>query len=163
MARSFRLAVIPNRLLLLFAICLPVTKAAEPICPWLNAATAGGFLQGPVQVAVTKNGEDVTCEFTRENGAGKLRIEVVTMGPSREELAAYKAKCEPPLASLRAIGNEAVACGVATKKEETVEQVVGRVRTQAFLVRLTVGSGVSHATLREKATKVAEQVAGILF
>lgn len=151
------------RLVLLFAFCLSVTKAAEPICPWLNAATAGGFLQGPVHVAVTKNGEDVTCEFTRETSADKLRIEVVAMGPSREQLTAYKAQCEAPLAPLRAIGNEAVACAVTTKKEEIAEQVVSRVRTQAFLVRLTVGSGVSHATLREKTTKVAEQVAGILF
>jgi hypothetical protein len=122
-------------------------------------------LQGSVHVAVAKNGEDVTCEFTRESVADKLRIEVVTMGPSREQLTVYKAQCEAPLAALRAIGNEAVACGVAAKKEEIVEQVVGRVRTQAFLVRLTVvaGTTVSHATLREKAAKVAEQVAGILF
>jgi hypothetical protein len=151
------------RLLLLFAFCLCAAKAAEPICPWLNAATAGGFLQGSVHVAVTKNGDDVTCEFTRDTSADKLRIEVVAMGPSREELAAYKAQCDASPTPLRAIGNEAVACGVAAKKEETAEQVVGRVRTQAFLVRFTAGVAVSHATLREKATKVAEQVAGILF
>jgi intracellular sulfur oxidation DsrE/DsrF family protein len=122
-------------------------------------------LQGSVHVAVTKNAEDVTCEFTRENVADKLRIEVVAMAASREELARYKAQCELPLASLRAIGNEAVACGVAAKKEEIAEQVVGRVRAQAFLVRLTVAATAptSHAALREKATKVAEQVAGILF
>ena len=152
-----------TRLLLLFAISFSVAKAAEPVCPWLNAATAGGFLQGPARVAVTKNGEDATCEFTRENSAEKLRIEVVTMGPSRDELAAYKAQCEQPLASLRAIGNEAVACGVATKNGETAEQVVGRVRNQAFSVRLSAGTSSSRATLREKVTKVAEQVAGILF
>jgi hypothetical protein len=154
-----------TRLPLLFGITFSLTNAAEPICPWLNAATAGGFLQGSVHVAVTKNGEDANCEFTRENSADKLRIEVVTMGPSRDELAAYKAQCEAPLASLGAIGNEAVACGVATKKGEAVEQVVGRVRTQAFVVRLTVAerARASQAMLREKATKVAEQVAGILF
>jgi hypothetical protein len=153
------------RLVLLFAFCLSAGKAAQPICPWLNTATAGGFLQGSVHVTVAKNGEDVTCEFTRETSADKLRIEVVTMGPSRGELAAYKAQCDASPTPLRAIGNEAVACGVAAKKEEVAEQVVGRVRTQAFLVRLTVAAGtaVSHATLREKATKVAEQVAGILF
>lgn len=152
------------RVVLLFAISFSVAKAAEPICPWLNAATAGGFLQGPVHVEVTKNGEDAACEFKRENSVDKLRIEVVTLNASRDELAALKAQCEAPLAPLRAIGNEAVACGIATKNGEGTEQVVGRVRKQAFLVRLCAGdASSSRATLREKATKVAEQVAGILF
>jgi hypothetical protein len=153
------------RLVLLLAVNFLAVKAAEPICPWLNAATAGGVLGGPVRGTVTKKGEDAICEFTRENSVDKLRIEVVSMGESRDELAAYKAQCVAPLESLRAIGNEAVACRITSTNGETVEQVVGRVRRQAFLVRLSAAAGAasSPAALREKARKVAEQVAGILF
>lgn len=60
--------------------------------------------------------------------------------------------------------DEAVACGFNGKKKEVSEQVVGRVRDRAFTVRITSSSGVSDRTvLREKAQKVAEQVAGFLF
>jgi hypothetical protein len=97
---------VTTRLLLFFGITFFLANAAEPICPWLNAATAGGFLQGSVHVAVTRNGEDANCEFTRENSADKLRIEVVALNASRDEIAACKAECEAPLAPLRAIGNE---------------------------------------------------------
>ena len=57
------------------------------------------------------------------------------MSPARDDLAAYKAGCVPPLEPLRAIGNEAVNCGINSTSGETAEQVVGRVRKQAFLVR----------------------------
>ena len=72
--------------ILLLAICFPAARAAPPTCPWLNAATAGGALEGPVHAAVTNNGEDATCEFARQSSPEKLRIEVVTMGASRSEL-----------------------------------------------------------------------------
>jgi hypothetical protein len=52
---------------------------------------------------------------------------------------------------------------IRTKKGETAEQAAGRVRKQAFLVRISAGEGFSREKLREKATKVAEQVAGNLF
>jgi hypothetical protein len=54
---------------------------------------------------------------------------------------------------MKAIGNEAVACS-----DGGAEQVVGRVREHAFLVRL---SGTPGA--RVKVRGIAEQVAGILF
>jgi hypothetical protein len=56
-----------------------------------------------------------------------------------------------------------VACSIETKNGESAEQVAGRVRKQAFLVRVSAGEGFSRDMLREKATKVAEQVAGNLF
>jgi len=155
----------PNatRLTLWLAICFGA-HAAEPACPWLNAATAAGVLEGPVQTAVTKNGEDATCEFSRRDSGGKLRIEVVSVGASRDELAAYKAQCIAPVVPLKAIGNEALACSVDTRNGEAAEQVVGRVRKQAFLVRVSsTASGFQRQALREKAEKVAEQVAGNLF
>jgi len=52
---------------------------------------------------------------------------------------------------LKAIGTEALAC-----RGETGEQVVGRVRDRAFLVRITTND-------REKVRKVAEMVAGSMF
>src|SRR5208283_281442 len=117
-----------GRLILIFAICVTAVHAAEPSCPWLNAATAGGVLEGPVHVTATKNGEDATCEFARQNSPEKLRIEVVTMGAARAELAAYKAQCSAPVTPLRSIGSDAVACRIEAKAGEAAEQVVGRVR-----------------------------------
>jgi hypothetical protein len=52
---------------------------------------------------------------------------------------------------LKAIGSEALAC-----RGEAGEQVVGRVRDRAFLVRITTND-------REKVRKVAEMVAGSMF
>ncbi len=139
-------------------------QAAEPMCPWLNAATAEGVLEGPVQTTVAKNGDDATCEFSRRDSSGKLRIEVVAMHASRDELAAYQAECSVPGVPLKAIGNQALACSVDTRNREVAEQVVGRVRRQAFLVRVSSSaSGFERQVLREKAEKVAEQVAGNLF
>jgi hypothetical protein len=60
---------------------------------------------------------------------------------------------------LKAIGNEALACS-----DDHAELVVGRVRDRAFLVRLgTNDHSTQPSALREKARRVAEQVAGILF
>jgi hypothetical protein len=157
--------MVMRRAIRLLAICIPVVNGAEPTCPWLNAATAGGVLEGPVHATVEKNGEDATCEFARQTPAEKLRIEVVTMDASRGALAAYKARCAAPVAPLKAIGTDAVACGIETRNGETAEQVAGRVRTQAFLIRVSVSAGatLSRETLRKKAIQVAEQVAGNLF
>jgi hypothetical protein len=85
------------------------------------------------------------------------------MGASRAELAAYKAQCIAPVAPLIAIGTDAVACAIEAKNGVSAEQVAGRVRKQAFLVRLSVSATLSRESLREKTTKVAEQVSGNLF
>jgi hypothetical protein len=152
-----------GRVILLLVICLPAVQAAEQTCPWLNAATAGGVLEGPVHTTVTKNGDDATCEFARQNAADRLRIEVAKMGASRGELTAYEAQCAGPVAPLKSIGSDAVACGIETKNGEAAEQVAGRVRMQAFLIRVSAGATFSRETIRAKAIKVAEQVAGNLF
>ncbi len=151
-----------ERVILLLVICIPGVHAADQTCPWLNAATAGGVLEGPVHDTVIKDGENATCEFARQNSADKLRIEVVTISASRGELAAYKAQCVTPLTPLKAIGNEAVVCDIGTKSGGVAEQVAGRVRKRAFLVSVTSAT-FSRESLREKATKVAEQIAGNLF
>jgi hypothetical protein len=65
---------------------------------------------------------------------------------------------------VRAIGNEAVVCGVAAAVRGGVaEQVVGRVRERAFVVSISAGVGTDQATLRETTLRVAEMVAGFLF
>ncbi len=154
---------VPVQALLLMATALCTIHAAEQTCPWLNAATAGGILEGQARAAVTKMGDDATCEFTRQNSKDKLRIEVVMMGTARSELAAYKAECIGPAAPLPAIGTDAVACGTQTKNGEAAEQIAGRVRKQAFLIRVTADVTSPREALRERAQKAAEQVAGNLF
>lgn len=152
-----------GRLILVFTVCVAAGFAAESSCLWLNAATAEGVLEGPVHVTVTRHGDHTTCEFTRENSPERLRIEVAIMGAARAELATYKAQCTGSPAPLKSIGTDAVACRIDTKDRETAEQVVGRVRQQAFLVRVSAGPDSSRDTLREKSIRVAEQVAGNLF
>jgi len=147
--------------LLLTAALLPLICAAEEKCPWLNAATAAGVLGG----AVTANVTQTACEFVRRDDPSKsaLRIEVETMGSPRE-FASRAAQCGAGAEALKAIGNEAVACTHSDKKGQMAEQVVGRVRNQAFLVRFSTDDrAATPGGLREKARKVAEQVAGFLF
>jgi len=136
-----------RRVILLLSICAAVLRASEKPCPWMNAATAGGVLEGPVDFTMTKNGQEGTCEFTRRDSGARLRIDVGS------ELA----KCAPPIEPLKAIGNEAMACTV----DKATAQVVGRVRKQTFLIRVT--GGFAQDKLREKVINVAEQVAGNLF
>ncbi len=135
--------------ILAIAFCLPVL--AEDRCTWLNAATAAGVLGGAVQTTLAPG----VCEFVRQETS--LRIEVgATNAPH--------AQCGPSGEQLKAIGNEAQACAYQGKPGWIAEQVVGRVRDQAFLVRIsTKDPSAAPKILREKARKVAEQVAGILF
>ena len=140
---------------MLFAVSLPATCES---CPWLNAATAAGVLGGPVNATVSrtnKNADDANCDFIRQEGplVHNLRIEVGTM-----------IQCPRNATPLRAIGNEAVACSYDGKNGQLAEQVVGRVRDRAFLIRTSTNDrSVQPSVLREKARKVAEQVAGTLF
>ena len=110
-------------------LLVSVFAAAEQ-CPWLNEATAGGAL---VSVKPT------ACVFARKDGA-TLTVEVRTL-KSAKEFVACKGQ------ALTGIGNEAAECG---------DSVVGRVRNQAFTVRMTPAN-------REKARKIAELVAGFLY
>jgi hypothetical protein len=147
--------------LLLAAILVPLMCAADEKCPWLNAATAAGVLGGAVKANVTQT----ACEFDRLGGSSgsALRIEVETLGAPRD-FASRAAQCRSGAEALKAIGNEAVACTHSGKKGQVAEQVVGRVRNQAFLVRISTDDHAATAAgLREKARKIAEQVAGFLF
>jgi hypothetical protein len=148
-------------------LALPSLAGAAEVCPWLNAATAGGVLGGTVAATVTrsKTGDDASCEFIRHDGslALELRIEVETMRSPAKDFASYTARCHSSAVPLKAIGNEALACS-DDGSDDHAELVVGRVRDRAFLVRLgTNDHSTQPSALREKARRVAEQVAGILF
>lgn len=165
--------------LVALALTLPSLCEAKETCPWLNQETAAGFLGGSVTSSVTfsitdktdvnySNTEknDATCEFVRRQGSlvTTLRIEVATILGSSDSFASYIARCGPHATPLRAIGNEAVACGFDGKKNQVSEQVVSRVRGRGFIVRITVNSDPKdRGALRQKTRNVAEQVAGFLF
>jgi hypothetical protein len=157
---------------LALCFCTPAMCQMSERCPWLNAATAAGTLNGPVTFTVTHSGEDkqdATCEFVHQEGAvaSRLRIEVQTMKDPGREFASYSAKCGQDATALRAIGNEARACSLH-RQDEFSEQVVSRVRERAFLVSVTLnatapGESELRAELRQNTEKIAEQVAGFLF
>lgn len=149
-------------------IFMPAACHAEQTCAWLNAATAGGFLEGDVTSTVTptsKTNDDMTCEFVRKdaNSVTKLRIEVDTVEKPQDMFASYVAKCGKDPAPIQAVGNEAMIC---SRKEhhDTTEHLVGRVRDRIFLLDITSNSPhPDEAMMREKAEKISQQVAGILF
>ena len=142
---------------------------AKEACPWLNEATAGGFLDGAVHSNVThttKNPDDANCEFILRNGSTTtvLRIDVETLAKWSADFAPYVARCGQEAEPLKAVGNEAVVCGFDGKKREVSEQVIGRVRDRAFTVRITFNAGERNRdVMQERAKRIAEQVAGFLF
>jgi len=144
---------------------LPFAVHAEDRCPWMNRATAGGLLGGEASMRVTAaDADNGSCAFELRQGdsLSRLTIQVTTMRTPKTDFASYLARC-PNGTPLKAIGNEAVTCP-GTDHDERFEQVVGRVRDHAFIVRVsTTGRGADAGALRERAAKAAEQVAGILF
>ena len=135
--------------------CMPAWAAMPEGCPWLNAATAAGVLGGETRTAVTAT----SCEFEHRAGNHeiRLRIEVKPSSASHEQ-------CPPGGAPLKGIGNEATACSYRGKPGWIAEQVTGRVRDRAFLVRIaTDDRSRSPQGLREQARNIAEEVAGILY
>jgi hypothetical protein len=140
-------------------LALMLLLAQADGCPWINAATASGFLGTAVTMSVTRdtaNREDASCSFTGKNAA--LRIVVQTMDTPRSGYTAHAAACGSNIEPLKAIGNEAVVCTPDEPRQST--QVIGRVRNRIFTVLITTPD-VEKA--REKARAVAEQVAGFLF
>ncbi len=145
----------------LFALAVPILCRAEESCPWLNAGTAAGILDGPVALTVTHPNNDkdaASCNFVRQKDSltFNLFIEVETM-------RSPKTQCGVNATPVHAIGNEAFACSLG-KQGQLSEQIVGRVRDRAFLIRLTTNDpSAAQSSYRDKVRKVAEQVAGALF
>jgi hypothetical protein len=173
-----------HTLLLALAIFIPAVCHGQTKCPWINEATARGILGGAVNVSVTTNVShpgDGVCKFSRQQGTAvyELRISVGIMTDIPKQFPTYLAQCPPKSAPLRAIGNEAVMCSTgaipdaksgskaAAKDDTFAEKVVGRVRSQAFVVSVSSSvendASMTREMRREKANLTAEQVAGILF
>ena len=169
----FRARIVSVLLGALVLLCVPSGNEAKDSCPWINEATASGALEGAVTATVThpemsKDTDVATCVFMHQSGSTgiELRIEVETLSGAPAAFAAYAGRCRSNGVSLRAIGNEAVTCSFENKnkKKWICEQVVGRVRDHAFTVRVSSSAeSPDRDALREKARKIAEQVAGFLF
>ena len=146
-------------------LVLPVVgRAAETqaeICPWLNAATAGGVLGSAVTLTVAHenaNRDDAVCIFASPGGT--LRISVRTIETPRSEFTSHAEACGANTTPLKAIGNEAVVCD----PDKLSAQAIGRVRNRIFTILIsTTDNSAAAAVLREKARGIAEQVAGNLF
>ncbi len=137
---------------LFLVFLIAVTCRGEDVCPWLNNATAAGVLGG--QVTLRKIAD--VCIFT--STFSQLGIDVHTAS------LPYKLVCGPNSTPLKAIGNEAIACSPEEKNGKISEQVAGRVRDRAFVVRITsTDRSIPRSAFREKVRSVAEQVAGALF
>jgi hypothetical protein len=150
----------------LFSIA-PSSRAQEH-CPWLNAATAAGAVDAAVTVTVTRptgKSTDAVCEFTHRQGSDsrQLRVQVEVMTDPSASFSSYLARCGTGATPLKAIGNEAVVCSVPVKNAQA-EQVVGRVRDQAFIILLRSNDkSIAESTLRDRVRRIAETVAGNLF
>jgi hypothetical protein len=140
----------------------PASRAAER-CPWINAATAGGILGGPVTASVGPPEANPSCAFTRPGA--ELRIEIIPI-KSAGDYASLAAACGANPEPLKAIGNQAVLCTVAGTR--TSVRVIGRVRDRIFTMLIhsdesSFTAGLTTDRLREKARAAAEHVAGNLF
>jgi hypothetical protein len=141
-------------------------------CPWLNAATAGGFLGGEVTMEVTRPApSDVTCKFVlkTESSRAELEIMVHTMTTIGDEFPQFLAQCGSDSTPLRAIGNQAIECATGEDTNETTEQIVSRVRERAFVLKWTMpkmdggSASPSKTDVQDKFRNIAEMVAGSLF
>jgi hypothetical protein len=124
--------------------------AATVNCPALTTPTVRGAL-GDLQVKVARTEKGYVCQFTGTDV--ELNLEVTPLLASSQFARFAEAACRNShdVAALKGLGNEALACTV-----DTNETIVGRVRNQAFVLRLTKPS---HGKLRD----LAETVAGNLF
>jgi hypothetical protein len=169
----FRARIVSVLLGALVLLVGPSRNEAKDSCPWINEATASGALDGAVTAIVihpemSKDADVATCVFLHQSGATgiELRIEVEALSAAPGAYAAYTERCGADGVALRAIGNEAEMCSHADKKRKqwVSEQVVGRVRDHAFTVRVSSNAASpDRKVLREKAQKMAEQLAGYLF
>jgi len=159
-------------LLFLIAASLPAFCAAPSSCPWLNAATAGGFLGGDATVTIkpsSPNKDDFICAFLHHKGnvTATLRIEVNTLTEPMTSHDAFELsakQCGKTTIPLMAVGNEAMICKRRTKAGTLAEHVVGRVRNRVFLLDISSNAPhINESDLHDKVEQISEQVAGILF
>jgi hypothetical protein len=121
---------------------------AQERCPWLNVATASGFLEGAASLTVEKPTLAETDCIFRYQGAGSVEILQIDV-------------------KLRQGVSKGIAPEQSTNKSERSEEVIGRVRDSVFIVRVSTSSkndaAMPRAILEQRAKDTAEQVAGALF
>jgi hypothetical protein len=157
-------------LLLGLALLAPTANHAQAKCPWITLATAQGILGGPATLnAEVKDWGNGVCQFSRQDGAAvyELRISVNVMADVAKQFPKHLSQCPAKSTPLTAIGNAAVMCTIQGKRHHYIDQVVGRVRDQAFVISITSNvsndPSLAQEARREKLHLAAEQVAGILF
>lgn len=162
-----------KRVVPILLMCLFATAAhAENKCPWMNEATASGFLGGEAvgnYQAATGPKQAATCTFTQQNDrvTRTLVIQVTTTPDATGRIRTIEKTCTSDALSLQAIGNEAVECASDERASRPGEQVVGRVRDQLFIIRISSSlkndPALTRSVLKSRISSAAEQVAGNLF
>ena len=152
-------------------LAVPSFCSAANNCPWLTEATASGFLGGDSIGAFTPaaSGQPAVCLFTydAQNVKRTLRVTVDVTPDFAAHLAAEEKTCGPDVWTLKAIGNESVACSADDRKGGPGERALGRVRDQVFSI--TISSSLKgdaefdRESLKARIYTAAEQVAGNLF
>lgn len=166
--RSPTLAKSGSLVLALFIVA-PLARA-ENNCPWLNEATASGFLGAPALGSFqAPTGRPAVCTFTQQSSGitRVLQIEVETTPDAATHLKALEKSCSSNGVPLQAIGNEAITCISDDRSGHPSGEVLGRVRDQVFVIRVTTSQKndplLTRNALQRLINTAAEQVAGNLF
>ncbi|MBT9330858.1 hypothetical protein [Paracidobacterium acidisoli] len=158
--------------LIAVTICMSsIACRAETLCPWINAATASGILEGDAGSTAEKPPEvnSTACIFTyREKDISReLRITVEQKQNAEHDFQARKTQCGRSADELRAVGNEAVLCPVKNRGHEYTAEIIGRVRDSVFTIRVSGGGekdkAFSQEALEQKVKLAAGQVVGNLY
>lgn len=141
-------------------------------CPWLNEATASGFLSGNAIGTYIPAGQSVpaSCTFEQNEAEGtrNLIITVEVVPNPHARLMSVAHGCGANDRPVSAIGNEALRCMVNDRKHNThSERIIGRVRDQVFSVTLSTtikqDPALTPEELEMRIYALAEQVSGNLF
>ncbi len=139
---------------------------AQDVCTWVTTATvidAPDPAVSDVQTVVADAGNTCTFHYRKADSLYNVQITIHTASGDNGDMAASEKQCGSDKTSLTGIGNEAVLCSTGARGE----RVVGRVRDQIFVVNVSVkaarDSNETAKSLGDKATLLAEQVAGNLF
>ena len=175
MANSWTRSIkINNSLIALaFGFCLiglPIPARASNDCPWLNEATASGFLGGDAVGAFkdASAGEPANCTFTQhgEQVTRTLTITVEIVANPHDRFSSIAQSCGAASEPLHAIGNEALFCAIDNRHGAS-EQAIGRVRDQVFSITihstLKKDPNFMRDALKSRIYAASEQVAGNLF
>jgi hypothetical protein len=142
-------------------------KVDTPNAHTTNAKSSAGPMSadpsGPGYL--TSRMDDSDCAFIAQFGrrAAELRIQVRTMNDPKKDFVHYVDRCGSNATPLKAIGSEAFACTLNRKRGQAVQQIVGRVRDRAFVVRLSTNEPSAENALGEHVRQAADIIAGNLF